>query len=303
MKRDFLTLLDCSASEIDMLIGRAGELKAMQKRGKPHHPIKGKTVGLLFNKPSTRTKLSFEVGIYQLGGNVSILNPDQLQIGRGETIQDTARVISRYLDGLVIRTGPQSQIEEFARHSTIPIINGLTDEFHPCQIVGDLLTIREIKGDEKRLKIVYVGDGNNIANTVLCAAAVLGLNVVIVSPQKYSISKSMIAQISKVDKKNWKLTSDIKEGVTGADVIMTDVWVSMGQEGKSIASKKKALRPYQINNKIVALAAPDAIVMHCLPAHKGEEITEEVFEGPKSVVFDQAENRLHVQKAILEWLL
>lgn len=299
MKRDFLTLQDLSLEELDTILRRAVELKASKDANLC--PLIGKSIGLLFEKASTRTRISFQVGIYQLGAQAIYLNPNEIQLGRGETIEDTARVLSRYLHGIIIRTFAHETIEDFARNATIPVINGLTDLHHPCQVLADLMTIKEKRGTLKGIRLAYIGDGNNVANSLIEASAMTGFELIIACPDGYepdrAIYESAISQGAKV-----KILRSPEEAVRDADVLYTDVWVSMGQENKEV-KKKKSFEGYQLNRSLLSLAKPDAIVMHCLPAHRGEEITDDVIDSPQSVVFEQAENRLHTQKALLELLL
>lgn len=299
MKRDFLTLQDLSLEELDTILRRAVELKASKDANLC--PLIGKSIGLLFEKASTRTRVSFQVGIYQLGAQAIYLNPNEIQLGRGETIEDTARVLSRYLHGIIIRTFAHETIEDFARNATIPVINGLTDLHHPCQVLADLMTIKEKRGTLKGIRLAYIGDGNNVANSLIEASAMTGFELIIACPDGYepdrAIYESAISQGAKV-----KILRSPEEAVRDADVLYTDVWVSMGQENKEV-KKKKSFEGYQLNRSLLSLAKPDAIVMHCLPAHRGEEITDDVIDSPQSVVFEQAENRLHTQKALLELLL
>ncbi len=299
MKRDFLTLQDLSLEELDTILRRAVELKASKDANLC--PLIGKSIGLLFEKASTRTRVSFQVGIYQLGAQAIYLNPNEIQLGRGETIEDTARVLSRYLHGIIIRTFAHKTIEDFARNATIPVINGLTDLHHPCQVLADLMTIKEKRGTIKGIRLAYIGDGNNVANSLIEASAMTGFELIIACPDGYepdrAIYESAISEGAKV-----KILRSPEEAVRDADVLYTDVWVSMGQEDKEV-KKKKSFEGYQLNRSLLSLAKPDAIVMHCLPAHRGEEITDDVIDSPQSVVFEQAENRLHTQKALLELLL
>jgi ornithine carbamoyltransferase len=295
MKRDFLRLADLSEDEVHSLINRSIEMKGGKDAGSC--PIIGRSVGLLFEKSSTRTRVSFEVGIYQLGGQPVAMNIKDIQLDRGETIADTARTLSRFLHAIAIRTHEHSRIEEFARHAEIPVINALTDTHHPCQALADLLTIFEKKGGLKGLKVAYVGDGNNVANSLVEAAVRTGLELVLACPEGYEPAPDALKSGGNV-----KVVSDPKEAAEDADVLYTDVWVSMGQEDEE-EERIKAFGEYQINSGLMALAKDDAIVMHCLPAHRGMEITDEVLDGPRSVVFEQAENRLHAQKALLEFLL
>ncbi len=306
MKRDLLSLSDISRDEIDNLFDAARRLKRDRATGAISSPLSGKTLGMLFNKPSTRTRISFEVGMAQLGGYVITLAGDQLQMNRGETVADTARVFSRYLDAIVLRTHAHSEAEDLARFSDIPVINALTDKYHPCQILADLFTIIEKRGSLDGLKIVYVGDGNNVANSWLLGAAKMGLNLNVATPKGYEPDTYAIEEataISKETKANIELTNDPVEAAKEADVLYTDTWISMGQENDEIDRKLKAFSQFQLNSSLVSKARPDVIVMHCLPAHRGEEISADVLDGPNSVVWDEAENRLHVQKAILLMLL
>mgnify|MGYP001151429580 FL=1 len=302
MKKDFLSVYDLTRRDFDRIFGHAANLKAMLKDGIIYQPLAGKTLGMVFDKSSTRTRLSFEAGMYQLGGLAIYLNSRDTQLGRGETIADTARIVSRYLDGVMIRTFSQESVEEFARHATIPIINGLTDLMHPCQIVSDLFTIVERKGAYEGLKIAYVGDGNNVANSWIDAAAKLPFKLALACPKGYDPDARILERGRKKAPKGVSLYRDPVHAVKNADVVYTDVWASMGQEAEQEA-RAKVFESYQVNHKLLQHAKPDAIVMHCLPAHRGEEISAEVLDGPQSVVWDEAENRLHVQKAILEILM
>lgn len=302
MKKDLLSIIDLTTDEIYELIDRAKELKRFRKEGIPHHPLAGKTVGLFFEKSSTRTRVSFEVGAHQLGGDAIFLSPRDTQIGRGESIIDTARVLSGYLDAIVIRTYSQEVLEEFARYATIPVINGLSDLLHPCQVLTDLLTISEKKGKIKDLKIAWIGDGNNMANSWILAASRLGFDLVLACPPGHGPNDSIMSMASKKGSTRISVVKDPAEAAANADVINTDVWVSMGQEDEYTV-RKKIFGGYQVNVELLSLAKEDVIVMHCLPAHRGEEITNDVIEGPRSVIFDQAQNRLHLQKAVLEKLL
>ncbi len=302
MKKDLLATTDLRADDFRILFEKARELKDLQKRGVRHTPLAGKTLGMIFYKSSTRTRLSFEVGMYQLGGIAIFLSNRDIQLGRGETIQDTARIMSRYLDGIMIRTYSQQSVEEFARHATVPVINGLTDLCHPCQILSDLFTIIEKKGGYEGLRIAYIGDGNNIANTWINAATRLPFQLRLACPEGYDPDEGVLARGRKESPSGVALFRDPAEAAEGADVLYTDVWTSMGQEEER-AVRLNVFRNFQINEKILAFARKDAVVMHCLPAHRGEEITAEVIDGPQSVVIDQAENRLHVQKAVMEILM
>ncbi len=298
--RDFLTLADFSQDEIWYLLQLAKDLKDKQKRGIPHEYLKGKTLAMIFQKASTRTRVSFEVAMYHLGGFPMFLSKNDLQMGRGEPIKDTARVLSRYVDGIMIRTYSHKEVEELAHYASIPVINGLTDDYHPTQALADLLTIWEHKGTLSGLKLAYIGDGNNMAHSLLLGGALMGLEVVVASPEGYQPSEGVVkkAQSLASDGEKIKVVVDPEEAVQEADVLYTDVWASMGQEEEA-AIRKNALARYQINQELLKHAKKDAIVMHCLPAHRGEEITDDIMEGPQSVVFDEAENRLHAHKAIL----
>ena len=297
MKKDFLKLSDLTKNEVLGLLKQAAELKQFKAKGTTHHPLKGKSLGMIFNKNSTRTRISFEVGMYELGGHSLFLTPDQMQLGRGETIADSARVLSRYLDGILIRTFDFKEVEELAKHASIPVINGLTDLNHPIQILSDLFTIHEKLGHLDEIKIAYVGDGNNVAYSWITAAAMFDLKLSVGCPSSYTpkLPKGVTIPDS------IEITEDPIAAVRDADVIYTDVWISMGQE--EAPEKISLLKPYQINQPLVDAAKKDVLVMHCLPAHREMEITSEVLEGKHSIVFDQAENRLHLQKALLKTLL
>lgn len=294
-----LTIADLSKEDIDGLIKRAASLKERHKKGIPHHPLRGKTLGLIFEKSSTRTRVSFETAMYHLGGDAIFISQRDSQIGRGEPIKDTARVMSRYVDAIAIRTFGHEIIEEYARYSTVPVINGLTDTHHPCQVLADILTVVEKKGGYENIKACWIGDGNNMANSWIEAACRLGFKLTLACPKGYQPDAKILSSAKGAD---IRLTESVEEAAKDADVLNTDVWASMGQE-KEAEDRKKAFAGYQINSAVMKLAKKDAIVLHCLPAHREEEITEEVLEGPNSAVWDQAENRLHIQKAILEWLL
>jgi ornithine carbamoyltransferase len=301
-KKDFLSFFDFSEREIAGLLQRGLLLKKRWKRGIQDQPLRGMTLGLLFDKPSTRTRVSFEVAMTHLGGHSIYLDPGSTQIGRGETVADSARVLSRYVNGLVVRTFAQEIVEEWARWSAIPVINGLTDLLHPCQVLCDLLTIVEKRGKYRGLKIAYVGDGNNMANTWLQAASMLDFSLSLACPTEYWPDYEILSSAKKKAGDRIQMTTDPLQGVRGADIIYTDTWASMGQEQE----REKRLRHfegYQVDSQLLRQAKKGAWVMHCLPAHAGEEISLEVIEGPQSIVFDQAENRLHGQKAILEYLL
>jgi ornithine carbamoyltransferase len=302
MKKDLLSVYELEIDDFKKILKNAASLKKALKQGKKHEPLKGKTLGMIFDKSSTRTRISFEVGMYQLGGIALFLNSRDTQIGRGEIIADSAQMMSRYLNGIMIRTYTQSSVEEFARYASIPVINGLTDLLHPCQILSDLFTIKEKKGSYEGLKVTYIGDGNNIANTWIEAAARLPFQLALACPEGYDPDKNIMIRGKKESQEGISLYRDPLEAAANADILYTDVWASMGQEAEQ-EKRKKVFKNYQINRNILKEAKKDAIVMHCLPAHRGEEITADVIDGPHSVVIDQAENRLHVQKAILEILL
>jgi ornithine carbamoyltransferase len=292
-------VLELSAEEMDKLLKRSFEFKS--GKDKSACPLLGKSIGLLFDKTSTRTRISFQTGIYQLGAQPIYINTKELQLGRGETIEDTARVLSRYLHGIVIRTYAHSTIEKLASNATIPVINGLTDLHHPCQALADMMTILEKKGRLKDVRVAYIGDGNNVANSLLEAALLTGIDLVLACPNGYEPDSRIYEKVRSGGAKV-KVVVDPCEAVKDADVIYTDVWVSMGQE-REVERRKQIFRDYQVNRELLSLAKPDAIVMHCLPAHRGEEITDDVIDSPQSVVIDQAENRLHTQKALLEMLI
>jgi ornithine carbamoyltransferase len=297
-----LKLSDLSKTDFEIFFERAMELKRRQKQGTSHRSLVGKTLGLLFDKPSTRTRASFEAAMVQLGGSPLFISSKDTQMSRDEPIKDTARVLSRYFDCLAIRTYSQDVIDEFAGFATIPVINALTDLYHPCQVLSDLLTVIQHKRGYDNLKIAWVGDGNNMAQSWINAAAVLGITLVLACPQDYFPEASILDNATQGSQADIRLTTDPVDAVKDADVVNTDVWASMGQESEQEA-RKKIFKPYQVNKDLLSHAAKDAIVMHCLPAHRGEEITEEVLEGPNSVVWDQSENKLHMHKAILAVLL
>ena len=291
-----LKLMDLSTNEISEILELADKLKAEKKKGVEHHLLKGKTLGMIFSKSSTRTRVSFEVGMYDLGGSALFLSARDLQIGRGEPVQDTARVLSRYLDGIMIRTFAQKEVEDLATYGSIPIINGLTDYCHPCQVLADLMTIREYKGKLKGLKLCYIGDGNNMTNSLIVGGIKMGMEVAIACPNGYLPD----AEIMKWASENGKFTctESVLEASKNADVLYTDVWASMGQESEA-EERKKIFKGYQINADVMKVANEKAMVLHCLPAHREEEITAEVFEAHANEIFDEAENRLHAQKAVL----
>lgn len=302
MKRDFLSFKDWSRDDLDSILKRAIELKDMQRKGVVYHPLTGKALAMIFEKSSTRTRVSFEVGMFQLGGHAIFMSPRETQIGRGEPVKDTARVLSRYVNGIMIRTFSQEVVEELAGYSTVPVINGLTDLLHPCQIMADLLTVIEKKGTYEGLKMAWIGDGNNMANSWIEAAGKLGFDLTLACPKGYTPDPLILGDAHKITTGKIRLTSDPFEAAKDGDVINTDVWASMGQEDEK-KQREVAFKGYQVNTELMKVAQKDAIVLHCLPAHRGEEITEEVIEGPNSMVWDQAENRLHVQKAIMEKLM
>jgi len=305
MKKDLLAINDMTAEDIDTVLERSAWLKKALKDGVIHHPLKGKSLGMIFEKSSTRTRVSFEVGMYQLGGQALFLSPADLQMGRGEPVADTARTLSRYLDGIMIRTFAQTMVEELARHATIPVINGLTDMHHPCQALADLFTIREKCGPLKGLSFAYIGDGNNMAHSLIEACVKAGMHISLACPAGYAPDASVMREAKQVAARTGaelSLTDDPRKAIKGVDVVYTDVWASMGQE-KEHDLRVQAFKGYEVDEKLVKLAGPKAIVMHCLPAHRGEEISASVIDGPRSVVFDQAENRLHTQKAVMELLM
>jgi len=302
MKKDLLNFHDLTADDFALIWEKAATLKKDLTEGRPHHSLKGKTLGMIFDKSSTRTRISFEVGMYQLGGIALFLSSRDTQIGRGESVADTARMASVYLNGIMIRTFAQEAVEEFARYASIPVINGLTDLLHPCQILSDLFTIKEKKGSYEGIKVAYIGDGNNVANSWIEAAAKLPLELAIACPEGYDPDKNVLAKAVKEAKKGIKIYREPVAAAKDADILYTDVWASMGQEAEN-EQRKKVFKNFQINAQVLKEAKKDAMVMHCLPAHRGEEITADVLEGTQSIVIDQAENRLHVQKAILEILL
>lgn len=299
MTKDLLSLLDFKAPEIETILKSAHHFKSLRGKKKHPKPLEGKTLAMIFEKSSTRTRVSFEVAMFELGGHALNLTSQESQLGRGESYEDTARVLSRYVHGIMIRTFSQRNIELLAQYATIPVINGLSDLFHPVQILADLMTIQEEKGDLSDLKIAYVGDGNNLANSWIEAAVVLGFELNVACPKGYAPSGALLTQMS--HHPNIAIMNDPLEAVKSADVIYTDTWFSMGQKVED--KKRKAFAPFQINTELLTHAASDAIVLHCLPAHRGEEITDEVMDGPQSRVFEEAENRLHVQKAILAHFL
>ncbi|WP_018921521.1 ornithine carbamoyltransferase [Salsuginibacillus kocurii] len=299
--RSVLTLLDLEAEEISALLDDAAYLKTRQRNGELYQPLLGKSLGMIFENASTRTRLSFEAGMTQLGGHALFLSSRDMQIGRGEPIQDTANVMSRYVDAVMIRTNSHAEVEEFSQHSNAPVINALTDNYHPCQALADLLTIKEAKGTLKGLKLCYVGDGNNVSHSLLVAAAKMGMEGVVATPPGYEPDREVVKRAEQVAQENGgsvKVTNDPDDAVVNADVIYTDVWASMGYEAEQSA-KEKVFQPYQVNEKLVRQAKDDYIFLHCLPAHRGEEVHTDIIDGPHSEIYEEAENRLHVQKALL----
>ena len=297
MKKDLLSILDLSREELREILDDADRLKMLRREGRPHEFLLGKALALVFEKASTRTRISFEVGMAELGGHALFLNPQDLQIGRGEEIRDTARVMSRYVSGMMIRAYKHATIEEFARYSPVPVINGLSDIEHPCQILADLMTIREHFGSFGELTLAWIGDGNNVCNSLVLASALAGYRIRVASPDKYRVSEEVVAR-AHAGGGEVILLRDPAEAVKDAQVVVTDTWISMGEEGDR-ENRIQAFRGYTVDAALMRRAAPDAIFMHCLPAHRGHEVADEVIEGPQSVVFDEAENRLHAQKAVL----
>ena len=299
--KHLLKMLDLTTEVITELLNLADQLKYEQKNGIKHHRLEGKTLGMIFQKASTRTRVSFETGMYQLGGYALFLSASDLQIGRGEPVEDTARVLSRYIDGIMIRTFEQSEVESLAKYGSIPVINGLTDFCHPCQVLADLLTVREHKGKLQGLKMCYIGDGNNMANSLIVGGLKMGMTVSVACPEGYEPHEDVLNYA--VPTGNFTLCRDPKEAAKDADVIFTDVWSSMGQEGEAQQRRKAFEGIYQVNDELLSVAKADCMVQHCLPAHRGEEITAEVFEAHADEIFDEAENRLHAQKAVLVKLM
>ena len=302
MKKDILTLLDLEKKDFQHLFQRALELKKRHQKGIPNRSLAGKSLGLIFEKPSTRTRVSFETAMVQLGGTPIFISAKDTQIVRNEPVRDTARVLSRYIDAVAIRTFSQDLLNGFAEFSAIPVINALTDLYHPCQVLSDLLTIIELKGSFNDLKIVWIGDGNNVANSWINAAAVIDLNLTLACPSGYEPAKDILKKAQAFDCGDITITNDPLEAVENADVIYTDVWASMGQEREQTI-RKEIFSPFQVDSNLVKRASDDVIVMHCLPAHRGEEISEDVLEGNQSVVWDQAENKMHMHKAIIDVLI
>lgn len=300
MKRDFTRLLDITGEECIYLLDRAAFLKSARKTKGEYKPLKGRTLGMIFEKASTRTRISFEVGMKELGGDAIFLSRSEMQMGRGEPVRDTARVLSRYLHAIMIRTYSQETVEELARWSAIPVINGLSDLFHPCQILADVLTMREYKGRMEGLKVAYIGDGNNVANSWIEAAILLGFSLAVATPAGYGPHEELARKGKELGVVS--LYTDPFEAATDADVVNTDVWVSMGQE-KEQEERKKAFAAFRVDDELLKRTKKDVMVMHCLPAYRGQEITEEVFERFQETIFTEAENRLYVQQALLEWLI
>ena len=300
-KRDLLRIQDLSREEIDHLIERTGVLKSGTKKFRTP-PLKGKILALLFEKPSTRTRVSFEAAILSLEGRAIYLSAEQTQLSRGEPIGDTAQVLSRYCDGIILRTHSQSRLEEFALNSRVPVLNGLSDRFHPCQILADLFTIREVLGNYREIRVAYIGDGNNIANSWIEACGRIGFQLALAFPAGYEADREILKETRDLYPDRIQVFADPKSAVAGADVVYTDVWISMGQQ-KDEEPVRQTFAGFQVNSELLALAKPGARFMHCLPAHRGWEVTEEVLSGPQSVVLPQAENRLHFQKALLEMFI
>ncbi|NGZ29026.1 MAG: ornithine carbamoyltransferase [Magnetococcales bacterium] len=304
-KRDFLTLLDLSKEEIHTLLEQTGFQKEMRRRGVLHQPLQGRTLGMIFEKASTRTRVSFEAGMYQLGGQAFFLSARDIQLGRGEPLSDSAIVLSRYLDILLVRTYGHDKVEELAKHSSVPVINGLSDSFHPCQILTDIFTYEENRGSIAGKRVAWIGDGNNMANTWIEAAALLDFNLVLACPEGYepeAMALLRVGRLLETGKGKVEVVRDPRVAAAGADLVTTDVWTSMGQEAEQQA-RIKAFSGYMVDEALMALANPQALFMHCLPAHRGEEVTAGVMDSPQSVVWDEAENRMHFQKALLVWLL
>ncbi|RMF90238.1 MAG: ornithine carbamoyltransferase [Nitrospinota bacterium] len=305
MKRDLLTLDDLSVDEIEQILARAALRKKELRAGIPHPVLQGKTLGMIFKKPSSRTRVSFEVGMYQLGGYAVVLSHQDIRMGQRESVPDIGRLFSRYLHGIMVRTFAHEEAEELAQYATIPVINGLTDLTHPCQILAAIFTIQEQLGRYRGVKVAYVGDGNNVAHSWLKGASKLGIHLTIASPPQYQPRADIVKKALEVAEQSGsqiEIITDPRVAVKGADIIYTDVWASMGQEAE-LETRRQVFAPYQVNQDLLQAAKPETLVMHCLPAHRGEEITAEVIDGERSIVFEEAENRLHVQKAILEFLL
>ena len=302
MRKDLLKLLDLSREEICEILDMADQMKYSQKHGIPHEYLKGKTLAMIFEKNSTRTRVSFEVGMFQLGGHALFLSGKDSQIGRGEPIEDTARVLARYCDGIMIRTYGQTEVEELARYADVPVINGLTDFAHPCQVLADLMTIREHKATLEGLKMCYIGDGNNMANSLIVGGLKCGMEVAVACPEGYDPDPQVLDFAGSDPSFKFSLHREPKAAAVGADVVLTDVWASMGKEQEK-AIREKAFAGFQVNSELMALTNPGCMVQHCLPAHREEEITAEVFEAHAQEIFDEAENRLHAQKAVMYLLM
>ncbi|MFL0167490.1 ornithine carbamoyltransferase [Candidatus Clostridium helianthi] len=305
MKKDLLKMDDLSKEEILDILNLADQLKYEQKHGIEHHHLKGKSLGMIFEKSSTRTRVSFETGMYQLGGNSLFLTDRDMQIGRGEPIEDTARVLSRFIQGIMIRTFSQDEVEKLAKYASIPVINGLTDEEHPCQVLADLMTIRENKNILEGLKVAFIGDGNNMANSLMIGCLKVGMNFAVASPENYTASKKYLNRAKEIAEKEgvtFTITTSPLEAAKDADVIITDVWASMGREEEA-NERLKAFEGFQVNKELMTIADKNAMVLHCLPAHRGEEISAEILEEHADSIFDESENRLHAQKAVLVKLM
>jgi ornithine carbamoyltransferase len=302
MKKDFLDIADLTTDEVRSLFESAKDLKARQKRGEPHEYLKGKALGMVFTKPSTRTRVSFEVGMFQLGGHALYFSPQEIGLGKRESIPDVARVLSRYVDGIMARLFGHDDIVALAEHASVPVINGLTDLLHPCQILGDMLTILEHRGNFEDLIVTFVGDGNNVANSWITMTTKIPFTFRIACPEGYEPDKKIVEHAKKSNVGRVEILRDPAQAAKGAHVLYTDVWASMGQEAEA-EMRRKIFKGYVIDGALMQKAAPDAKFMHCLPAHRGEEVTDEVMESPQSIIFDQAENRLHIQKAIMVKLM
>ncbi|TNF47091.1 ornithine carbamoyltransferase [bacterium] len=303
MKRDFLTLLDLTPQELSSLLQRTSKMKQSPDPG--HCPLLGKSVGILFEKASTRTRVSFEVGIHQLGGQAIFLSPRDVHLSRGEPLHDTGRVLSRYLSALVVRTFSQETVQILAKEADIPVVNALTDLTHPCQVLADLFTVQEHTDRLDGIRITYLGDGNNVANSLIIGCSMMGLDLVLACPEGYDPDQDYLTHGHRLASESGgsvQVVRDPLAAVSGAQFLYTDVWTSMGQEEEA-EKRRRDLAPYQVNTELLSLAKEDAMILHCLPAHRGEEITDEIIEHPRSVILDQAENRLHTQKALMEWLL
>ncbi len=302
MKTDLISIAELGGDEISHLLALTARLKGDLAAGRPHAWLPGRTLALIFEKPSLRTRVTFETGMHQLGGDTIYLSPDDIQLGKRESVADIGSNLALWVDGIMARTFSHETILELARHAGVPVINGLSDMYHPCQVLADCFTISELRDDLSALRIVFVGDGNNMVHSWLHAAAKLSLDFTLVCPQGYEPDPDVLAKAEEAGTASLTVTHDVEEGTRGADVLYTDVWTSMGQEAEQ-ERRRRAFAPYQVNQAMVEHAAADVVVMHCLPAHRGEEITAEVVDGPQSAVLRQAENRLHIQKAILAWLL